>query len=42
VIGTCFSCHNGVIAEGKGPLHVPSSDDCALCHSVTGWIPAFP
>jgi hypothetical protein len=44
VIGTCFSCHNGVIARGKGPQHdpPPTSNDCELCHSVLGWIPATP
>ena len=44
VIGTCFSCHNGVIARGKGPQHdpPPTSNDCELCHSVLGWVPATP
>jgi hypothetical protein len=44
VIGTCFSCHNGVIARGKGPQHdpPPTSNDCELCHSVLGWTPATP
>jgi hypothetical protein len=33
VIGTCVSCHDGIIASGKGPNHIQSSDQCDACHA---------
>jgi Cytochrome c7 and related cytochrome c len=39
VIGTCFSCHNGVLAQGQGPTHpLNTGTDCQNCHSVVNWI----
>lgn len=38
VIGTCVTCHDGVIATGKSATHVPSSDNCDECHAVTTWV----
>jgi hypothetical protein len=39
VMGSCVSCHNGVLAEGKGPTHPATSQNCAACHSVLTWNP---
>lgn len=35
--GNCWSCHNGVIAEGKNPGHIDSSNDCDDCHNTITW-----
>jgi hypothetical protein len=40
VLGTCFSCHNGSVAEGKPPQHLPTSNQCDDCHNTTAWVPA--
>ncbi len=40
VIGTCSSCHNNVIATGKGPNHVPTSAECDTCHNTSQWLGA--
>ena len=40
VLGICSSCHDGVIATGKGPTHVPTTQECSDCHSTQQWIPA--
>lgn len=32
VIGNCFSCHNNVVALGKHPGHIQSSNICEDCH----------
>ena len=32
VLGSCAACHNNVIAIGKHPGHVPSSNLCEDCH----------
>ncbi len=38
VLGSCGSCHNTVIATGKTPGHVQSSNICDDCHQSTfGW-----
>ena len=39
VMGSCVSCHNGTIAEGKGPTHPATSDACEACHTVMAWNP---
>jgi hypothetical protein len=39
VMGSCVSCHNGSMAQGKGPTHPATSDSCAACHTVVGWNP---
>ena len=35
----CLICHNSVLAAGKGPLHIDSSNSCENCHStaIGGW-----
>jgi hypothetical protein len=40
VVANCFSCHNGVLAAGKGPLHVASNNACENCHTTFAWMPA--
>jgi hypothetical protein len=40
VVGTCFSCHNGLTSTGKPPDHIPTSTDCEACHSTRAWTPA--
>ncbi len=35
--GSCFSCHNGVVAVGKDPGHVNSSNLCDDCHQTFFW-----
>lgn len=32
VQNNCLSCHNGVLTQGKGPLHIDSSNQCETCH----------
>jgi hypothetical protein len=39
VHGTCFSCHNGVIAEGKTPDHIPADNNCDACHTTIAFNP---
>ncbi|MGD8885996.1 MAG: hypothetical protein PVF34_10255 [Gammaproteobacteria bacterium] len=36
VIGACSSCHDGVIARGKGPDHVVTALECNACHLPGG------
>jgi len=40
VIGSCQGCHNGVVAEGKNPGHVVSSNTCDDCHNTITWVGA--
>ena len=40
VRGSCFSCHNGITAQGKHATHTTSSNFCELCHSSGRWLPA--
>jgi hypothetical protein len=40
VVANCFSCHNGVLATGKGPLHIASNNSCENCHTTLAWMPA--
>jgi len=40
VLGVCSSCHNNIIARGKGPFHVQTTAECNLCHTTLAWIPA--
>ena len=39
VMGSCVSCHNGSIAQGEGPTHPATSQDCEACHTVMSWNP---
>lgn len=38
VLGSCQSCHNGIIATGKTPDHIPASNQCELCHNTNTWV----
>jgi hypothetical protein len=38
-LGTCFSCHNGIVAEGKHPDHIPSDNNCDACHTTNAFNP---
>jgi hypothetical protein len=40
VTANCASCHNGVLATGKGPSHISSNNLCQNCHTTTAWLPA--
>ena len=42
IVDNCASCHDGITAMGKTPPpdHVPTSDDCSVCHATTGFLPA--
>ena len=40
VTSNCASCHDGVLAQGKGAGHIASNSICANCHTVTAWLPA--
>ena len=31
----CVSCHDNVISTGKPVNHIPTDQDCVLCHNVT-------
>lgn len=39
VMGSCVSCHNGVLADGKDAKHPATSDTCSACHTVLAWVP---
>lgn len=36
----CETCHNGQITYGKPRNHVMTSQNCDVCHGVSGWSPA--
>jgi len=38
VIGTCSSCHDGVIATGKPANHLVTALECNTCHLTTTWL----
>ena len=40
VVSNCFSCHNGVLASGKGAAHIASNNTCENCHTTFAWMPA--
>jgi hypothetical protein len=40
VTAGCVSCHNGVLASGKGSNHITGSNLCQNCHITAGWLPA--
>ena len=40
VTASCYSCHNGVLASGKGAAHIAANNLCQNCHITTGWVPA--
>jgi len=35
VVGSCVDCHNNVIATGKSPSHIATTDVCEACHLAT-------
>ncbi|MET0014744.1 MAG: hypothetical protein ABW088_13925, partial [Sedimenticola sp.] len=37
---SCFSCHNGITAQGKSPGHIPSGNTCDDCHTTRTWLGA--
>ena len=37
VVGTCASCHNNRIVNGKPSNHLPTSDMCEDCHRSVAW-----
>ncbi len=40
VTSNCVSCHNGTLATGKGPGHLPTNNQCENCHTTMAWLPA--
>jgi len=40
VIGSCSSCHNGSVADGKPLDHPVTTAPCEFCHSSNAWLPA--
>jgi len=40
VLGSCSTCHNGVIAAGQNPNHFSTPKDCDTCHVTNAWTPA--
>ncbi len=45
IVDNCTSCHNGTDATGKdakvNPPHIPTSQDCSVCHTTTAFANAF-
>ena len=39
-MGSCSSCHNGMVAMGKHAQHITSNDMCDDCHTTNAWTPA--
>jgi len=41
IVDNCGSCHNGTDATGKAakvdPPHIPTSEDCSVCHTPTSF-----
>ena len=42
VFGTCSSCHDGIIAIGKSPAHLLTTQECSDCHSTTNFLDIGP
>jgi hypothetical protein len=40
VTANCASCHDGVLATGKGAAHIASNQQCQNCHTTLAWLPA--
>ena len=40
VLTNCATCHDGVLARGKGAPHVAANNTCENCHTTSGWMPA--
>ena len=39
--GTCATCHNGTVAEGKDRGHITTTASCDTCHTTRAWEPAI-
>ena len=39
MLGSCSSCHDGIIATGKDPGHFVTQQECNVCHDSVAWIP---
>ena len=37
VRGSCSTCHNGSMAQGKGPTHLVTDLECDACHTTLTW-----
>ena len=37
IYDVCSACHNGTISTGKGINHIPTTQECSYCHTVTDW-----
>src|SRR5438132_1693826 len=35
--GSCSTCHNGTMAQGKGPTHIITDLECDACHTTLTW-----
>ena len=35
--GNCSTCHNGTMAQGKGPTHIITDLECDACHTTLTW-----
>ncbi len=38
--GTCLTCHNGSVTNGKPGGHVATTQSCDVCHRTLAWLPA--
>jgi len=36
----CTSCHDGATATGLSPNHIPTTEECDVCHTTMAWSPA--
>ena len=34
---SCIGCHNGVLAVGQSPTHIPTTAACDTCHTTAGF-----
>jgi len=40
IVDGCADCHNGNGAPGKKTNHIPTGDDCHVCHTTAGFYPS--
>lgn len=40
--GECSSCHDGVSATGKSDQHIPTTQDCSVCHDTKSFVTLNP
>ena len=36
-LGSCSTCHNGTMAQGKPPTHIQTDLECDACHNTLTW-----